>query len=71
MQSMNITSLLVILFWTQSCDGVRMLPVYDVRTGESFSFPEKFLHLVLLEQWRDNENDRDLGFVVEHIDVEG
>jgi hypothetical protein len=48
----------------------RLLPVYDIRTDEKFSFPEEFLKLVLEYQLREHKGAYSF-YVPEHLDEEG
>lgn len=48
----------------------RLLPVYDIRTDEKFSFPEDYLKLVLEYQISEKKGGYTF-YVPEHLDEEG
>lgn len=49
----------------------KVLPVFDIRTGELFAFPEDFLHMVLQQQWENNRDRKDLLYLIGQVDNEG
>jgi len=66
-----LSVILVLPSDAQAVYGHALLPVYDIRTGELFAFPETYLHMVLKKQWQETRKMKDLMHVLEDVDKEG